>query len=173
MDPTNLTGETFFNWTVVEKTTTKTSEGRYYYKCRCACGTEREVVGRRLVRGLSMSCGHCVYRANRAKRTKRTPCSTRLKQYKKGANNRKYSWNISNERAFELFQRPCAYCAAPASAEHPGGIDRLDNTRGYEPDNVAACCRICNRAKSDLSVEDFVAWIKRFAFTVTTKPLDI
>ena len=28
-------------------------------------------------------------------------------------------------------------------------MDRLDNSRGYEPDNVVACCPICNKVRLD------------------------
>ena len=41
------------------------------------------------------------------------------------------------------------------------GIDRKDNTRGYEPDNCLPCCGLCNRMKSALSYGDFMDWIGR------------
>ena len=41
------------------------------------------------------------------------------------------------------------------------GIDRVDNNRGYEIENVVPCCTSCNSAKMDLSKEDFLCRIKR------------
>ena len=38
------------------------------------------------------------------------------------------------------------------------GIDRIDSTKGYFNDNVVSCCKVCNRAKSNLSLEDFKQW---------------
>jgi len=39
------------------------------------------------------------------------------------------------------------------------GIDRIDNGVGYILGNCVTCCWICNRAKSDMSYQDFVKWI--------------
>lgn len=36
------------------------------------------------------------------------------------------------------------------------GIDRVDNTKGYEYGNVVACCATCNRFKRDMTVEGFI-----------------
>ena len=41
------------------------------------------------------------------------------------------------------------------------GIDRIDNAAGYTEGNVVACCRICNRAKETLSVQEFAEWASR------------
>lgn len=41
------------------------------------------------------------------------------------------------------------------------GIDRVDNTRGYDPDNVVPCCRVCNRAKDVRTKDEFLSWAKR------------
>lgn len=47
------------------------------------------------------------------------------------------------------------------------GIDRIDNQKGYSLDNVVACCRICNNAKSDMTVHEFHSWIMRIAAMAT------
>lgn len=57
----------------------------------------------------------------------------------------------------------CAYCGIPeehllrtgvlTQVGHPLknlGIDRVDNDRGYEPDNLALCCYACNKVKGDV-----------------------
>ena len=41
------------------------------------------------------------------------------------------------------------------------GLDRLDPSKGHLLNNVVACCRICNFAKSNLSLADFNNWIIR------------
>lgn len=41
------------------------------------------------------------------------------------------------------------------------GIDRLNNDKGYTVENIVSCCSICNKAKSNLTMEEFLAWIER------------
>lgn len=41
------------------------------------------------------------------------------------------------------------------------GIDRVDPSGGYTLDNVTPACIICNRAKSDMTIVEFTAWVKR------------
>ena len=66
----------------------------------------------------------------------------------------------------KFIQNSCIYCGIEHSMESNtfkyNGIDRLDNTIGYEPDNCYTCCKLCNRAKSDLTQEEFTSWISRF-----------
>lgn len=53
----DLTGQTFGNWTVIDR-----ARGQYYYTvmwwCCCSCGTKKIVAGAELRRGRSKSCGH-------------------------------------------------------------------------------------------------------------------
>jgi len=41
------------------------------------------------------------------------------------------------------------------------GIDRLDSSRGYILENCVPCCKVCNYAKRNMSVNDFLNWIKK------------
>ena len=69
-------------------------------------------------------------------------------------------------RAFELteadaaayFNAPCAYCGAQTEGL---GIDRVDSAKGYVAGNMTACCTLCNRMKSDLPREVFLAHVER------------
>lgn len=40
------------------------------------------------------------------------------------------------------------------------GIDRKDNQLGYEILNVVSCCKICNIAKNDMKICEFLSWIE-------------
>lgn len=42
----------------------------------------------------------------------------------------------------------CLYCGGPLP-KSGCGLDRIDNSRGYEPGNVVPCCGRCNRIRSD------------------------
>ena len=63
----DLNGKQFGRWTVIELTGKKNQE--YYWKCRCECGTEREVAGSSLRKGKSKSCG-CLTREKSSERMK-------------------------------------------------------------------------------------------------------
>lgn len=52
-----LTGKQFGQWTVLNRSSD--SSRKSYWNCRCACGTEKRVVGYMLVKGHIISCG-CV-----------------------------------------------------------------------------------------------------------------
>jgi hypothetical protein len=40
------------------------------------------------------------------------------------------------------------------------GIDRIDSSRGYTPENTVPCCSTCNLMKSDSTHEAFLAHIE-------------
>jgi len=65
----------------------------------------------------------------------------------------------------KLTQLNCAYCGeAPAhSLDGYNGIDRVDSSLGYTPNNSWPCCEICNRMKSDTSQEFFIEHILKIA----------
>lgn len=53
----DLTGKTYGHWTVLGRHG-HTKDGKLTWLCRCTCGNERVVPGKRLRRGQSRSCGH-------------------------------------------------------------------------------------------------------------------
>ena len=67
-----------------------------------------------------------------------------------------------------LTKENCHYCGAEPSAAGKrttgnrtsnytyNGLDRKDNKKGYEKDNVVPCCGICNHAKHTMNYEDFL-----------------
>ena len=80
----------------------------------------------------------------------------------------------------------CNYCKCPPSQiQYPSkkhskewrekgkliynGIDRINNKVGYVLKNCVSCCKNCNRAKSDLSIENFNNWIKNLSINYGNK----
>ena len=55
--PTDLRGMRFGRWLVIDYSNRTSSDGYPYWKCKCDCGTVRDVHERSLVRGRSISCG--------------------------------------------------------------------------------------------------------------------
>lgn len=72
----DLTGKRFGRWTVLERAENQVVAGKtnVFWKCRCECGTERDVNGNALRRGVSRSCG-CWQKEN-----VKQICETRRKQ---------------------------------------------------------------------------------------------
>lgn len=91
--------------------------------------------------------------------------STLYKQYAFNAKARNLEYSLSPEQFVSIAQNSCHYCGdAPgnfSSGYKYNGIDRVDNNKGYFIENCVACCKICNRAKRELSLEDFLSWIRR------------
>ena len=81
------------------------------------------------------------------------------------AGTRGYEFSLSHEDIKSLIiGANCFYCGkAPQYSEWIkdlgkimfNGIDRVDNSIGYVPGNVVACCKQCNTFKSDISVKKF------------------
>jgi len=77
------------------------------------------------------------------------------------ASERNYSWALPDEQAVDLLTDNCFYCGKEPSPLN--GIDRVDNLRGYEENNVVTSCVQCNRAKHTRTREDFEQWAIRVA----------
>lgn len=150
-------------------------EGRYHggigYKCKCICGIEKIVGGSFLKRGLIVSCGVCRQREISAQRRRFDGgglAHIRYKSSQKWARQKNIRFSLSFQHFRLLEQQPCFYCGAPPSllqqrfAEHfCNGIDRVNNNLGYTLKNAVPCCWICNSAKTNLSVQQFLTQIKR------------
>lgn len=66
------------------------------------------------------------------------------------ARRRNKEWILSFEEYETIAVLPCHYCNnILGKVEAGGGIDRIDNDRGYSVDNVVSCCGTCNKIKND------------------------
>jgi hypothetical protein len=86
-------------------------------------------------------------------RRKRSP-AYKFYHYLQGALVRGLPFELTNDHFYALIAEPCFYCALK---QKMGGIDRVDNSRGYYADNVVPCCTWCNRAKGKMAQADFIA----------------
>jgi len=83
---------------------------------------------------------------------KRKDPNNRLKYYKLRAEKCGIKWNISDDDAKKLFNESCYYCK---EINELNGIDRLDNDKDYELNNIVSCCTMCNMMKKDMSEKTF------------------
>lgn len=171
------------NWTIINQEQKKLKSGRIRnsYKIQCSCGETRFIhtsEWKDLLAGSPKGnispdgCRKCSFsKRNQEKQTQ--------KAYKNLYSNLKSSCkrqNILNSLTFEesvqMYNSNCYYCDSPPSNSFKSlamgttpvlynGIDRIDPKQGYTRDNTVSCCFPCNRAKSDLSIEQFYNLIER------------
>lgn len=94
-----------------------------------------------------------------------------IRIYKYGAKKRGHKWNLTKKQFKEITQKDCFYCGARPNNISKNicntgdyiynGIDRIDNTKGYTMDNIVPCCKICNQAKSNRTLQEFKDWIEK------------
>ena len=137
-----------------------------------------EARGAGLKNGQISSCG--CFQLSQLRKSICKPAAARahkylVSMYEKGAQERGSTWSLTDAEVTALANSDCHYCgASPQLRLCPArnvkaqlnGIDRKDNRQGYELENVVPCCSICNRAKSAMSYEEFVAYINRIKSSV-------
>ncbi len=76
----------------------------------------------------------------------------RYRTVKGSAKRRSLEFTISIKQFEMEIKKPCAYCNDHYRADigTGSGIDRLDNSKGYIPDNIASCCGHCNYLKGEI-----------------------
>lgn len=176
----DLVGQKFNRLTVLEFSHVDNKNA--YWRCQCDCGKEHITAGYSLKRDEVKSCGCLKVEQSKktvkyAQRAKKLPdgiaeFNTLLSRYKQQSSDRGLPFNINAEDFRELIKSNCHYCGIePLQKARSNninttpyvynGIDRKDNTKGYELDNCVPCCYICNRAKRELSYDQFMEWINR------------
>ena len=161
----------------VEKMLGMSDAANRAWGCVCECGTRLIVNARCLAKGQVRSCG-CINSDTCGGRNKlpfgHASRNELLASYRKSANSRGHFWGLADSLFFSLVSSPCHYCGIqPDSLRKPNkqvnggfwysGVDRMDNAKGYVPDNVVSCCWTCNRAKGKLTYAEFKSWIRRIS----------
>jgi hypothetical protein len=165
--------EKFGMWEVIEwvgsvKRGTHNRTNRTVYKFRCACGTEKDLLGTDVYRQRIKSCG-CTWDCGPEESAFR---ATRL-TYRGNAKSRGLDFVLTDFELKGLFSSDCHYCGEPpsnvtkkarvgdAAIFKYSGIDRSDNTIGYISGNCVSCCRTCNWMKQRMSPQEFIAHCRR------------
>lgn len=179
----NLVGRKFNHLKVVAEAG-RTKHGGTLWLCLCKCGKkvikdQHYLIRKNRQQKKSCGCMRFIWRwtpeakANMSKKMtlpdNQSAKNSALGAYKIVARKRGINWKLADTLFFEMISKDCYYCGAPPSNTFKrkggsikyNGVDRLDNSKHYQGGNVVTCCRICNRAKSDLTVEDFLMWARR------------
>lgn len=152
----NHAGKKYNSWTAIKFAGIDKSGGAIWL-CRCNCGTERYVAIKGIIKGTSKSCG----------------CERG--EYNGTISLGREVWRVNYsdgdiifEYFLELSQQNCYYCGAKPnnkkSHKNPkycdpfiyNGLDRVDNTKGHQKDNVVPCCWECNEWKANYTKDKFL-----------------
>lgn len=170
----NLKDQQFGKWTVLEYVSRDPSNSQYVngWRCRCECGRFATIPSQNLRLERTKSCGKC------GDRLKYQGSDASLQQlyleYSFRAKQRSYSFNLTIEQFKALTSKNCNYCdlepqtrvCTRKGSRTPyiyNGVDRVDNTKGYSIENCVPCCKICNRMKRTLLVDQFLNQAFRIA----------
>ena len=185
MKKLDLTGQKYGRLTVISEIIGKKCST---WKCQCECGNITNVSLSHLRDGHTRSCG-CFNLEKMSERAPNLYAS--CKKYHPSETSARRVWQgryceendtISFEDFYQLSQQNCFYCGvepnnkqnsairdknASQCAKDNGdfiynGLDRIDNLiREHTVENCVPCCKFCNFAKRDRSIEDFKQWIIR------------
>lgn len=185
MKKLNLVGQKFSKLTVLNESSS--IGGRSAWACQCDCGTIKNIKTEELRSGGTKSCG-CWNQEQRSLRAENM-YSKCIKYAPEEASARRVWRNSYEEMEFEDFQiisqQLCYYCGgAPSNIQNGAdkkssenmkkngnftynGLDRLDNNKPHSKENCVACCKYCNYAKRERTVEEFKEWlIKTYNFFI-------
>lgn len=183
----DLTGKKLGKLTALEPIGQSNWRRYSIWRFQCECGaiierTASSVLGT-LRRGYSPNCG----KSSCNNFPKLAPGEAVKKQviraYRRAAYTRGFVFELPDELITRLMASNCFYCGAePLTVAWRkdangvylrNGIDRVDSTKGYTPDNVVPCCKHCNRAKTDLSYDKFINWVKRVYLHLFGEPNNV
>jgi hypothetical protein len=150
--------------------------------CACRCGAEKRFWKLSAIKRQE-TCGCGMDDVGLTAKQRRSMLS-RMQGYKSGAKIRNFAWEITYEQFVKVATGNCFFCNAPPKVwdcvsnapsvrkDCPNinpadylikfnGIDRLNSKLGYVMDNIVSCCVHCNRAKSDMTYNEFVDHVQR------------
>lgn len=172
----NLTDKKIGYLIVNELSDKKNNRNELLWICTCICKKKILVKSYHLVKELVKSCG-CMKNAlliKRLKRPKKIVATNCLyATYKVGAKNRGFNFNLSKRLFKKLIFNNCYYCGSKPQATYVirnvyetrtvkyNGVDRKNPKIGYMAENCVTCCKKCNVAKSNYSLDEFLDWAKK------------
>lgn len=91
------------------------------------------------------------YKAKKQRDYSKNP-EYKFKKTIKDSIRRKRKFNLTFEEYMTFWQKPCSYCNNQIDTI---GLDRVDNNKGYQLDNIVSCCSNCNYGKNNKTKEEY------------------
>lgn len=147
-----------------------------YYTFQCDCGikfTGTVTTCNQKLKQVSelgnTGCKMCANKLRRSLISKEKYYRAVYHDYKRGALQRGYSFELSMEDCIPLFEGNCHYCGSAKSNSIKigrlvityNGIDRMENDQGYSLENVVSCCKKCNFAKNRYNYAEFIKHVEK------------
>lgn len=181
--PINITNERFGQLIAIRFDSIK-KVGKlsyHYWLFKCDCGKEKIINKTTVKRGIVKSCG-CLHKKKVFRKSPGEAQKTvKYHEYKRSARERKLEFNLTKDEFFKLTNENCFYCNSypsnvSKSKNNTGdyiynGIDRVDNNLGYIKNNCITCCKKCNYAKHDMTLDEFKVLIYRIYQNFSKKGL--
>lgn len=158
------------------KVTHKGNRSHVFCDVKCDCGTVFNLSAYSFTSGNTKSCG-CFAKELLAERSRNnrkysnSAIGNEYLTYQRSAKRRGYYFNLSYDEFYSLAKSNCHYCGTEpirkivhnhsVDTEIINGIDRVDNNKGYDIDNVVPCCTTCNFAKHSMSYEEYMSYLRR------------
>jgi len=156
-----------------------------YLKAICKCGNIGELRNTSLTFEENPNCMcHAFHQIEHSFNKEDKAFLSLLNSYKKRINDKGLTCDL-NLRSFKKFSmQNCEYCGIEPQntltycgvTYKYNGIDRIINTSGYVVENMVTACFICNKAKGNMSLYDFMVWANRLntnsktSITMMTNP---
>jgi 5-methylcytosine-specific restriction endonuclease McrA len=167
--PEEELGKKYGMFTVIEIPYSKPLEG-FIAKTICECGVirTRRIRTIKTAKRRPQGCG-C---KNAKAGSEESGYASIYATYVAQARLRKKVFELTKDQVIHLSKQSCFYCGTTNGNKFKlnrrakevvpyMGIDRIDSSLGYVTSNCIPCCRDCNNAKNDKSVEAFVRYAYR------------
>lgn len=159
-------GEQFGEWKILDNTPILKGRGHYYYKCKCSCGVQKEVLNSNLKRGISTNCG-CLRYKNPAHNYKGLENLSQkyFSRLKKGASDRNLEFKITKRDLLDLFTGKCNLTGVEIklnrnTEKQTASVDRINSKLGYIKSNLQWVHKRVNWMKRNMSDEELFYWCK-------------
>lgn len=180
-------GEKHNKWTVISNPFKKGE--KYYVRAKCECGVEKDVIKNSLQNNKTKSCGCYTVETNKLNNKGKTPSNIKSLEevatnsiyldYKNNAKKRNLTFNINKDDFISLTKQKCKYCGSNPTNKinikgkdsyYYNGLDRVDNSIGYEISNVVPCCKTCNTMKMASNIPNFFEHLNKIIKNNQVKP---
>lgn len=99
---------------------------------------------------------HCNECRSKQERSKNSVPMNKLNNIRYGAVARGIHFNKEDtDELLMKLEQPCHYCGMSVTTSCLSGLDRVDNTQGYNNENTVPCCPTCNLMKGTMTLDEF------------------